>query len=147
MQLKCSQCGEYRIPALHKKSGLCHNCRAQARCEYCLLCGNVAPYELHHIIPQHLKASYLAAKSTIPLCLNCHKCVTKQYYELFWIGIHLKQDYGLQDSIHDAMHALMMVWQEREELLYEQARNHSILESTHQHENVHYKEQDFSSGA
>ena len=146
MQLKCSNCGEYRLSALHKKSGLCHNCRTKKRVEYCVICGQTAPYELHHIIPQTLKAPFLAAKSTIPLCLNCHKCVTRKYYELFWLGMRLNKHYSLKDSIHDALHAFMMVWEEQEERYYEQARNHPLFESTYSSETSSCKEQVSSPG-
>lgn len=91
----CPECGEYRHACFEKQQELCRNCQhAEREKTYCVCCGLVAPYEIHHIIPQSIQFGYISAKSTVPVCLNCHSVLTKKWHTYTAIAAML----GTQDE-------------------------------------------------
>src|SRR6267154_432816 len=133
----CMSCKEDRYHALRQKgvhSGYCHNCTYKGdRFVICFACGCLAPYELHHIIPQRLHLDTLASTCTIPLCLNCHKVVTQQYEHLIWERYY----FGIPQTItHNEYSAKKILWElceERYEFYQLQSKpDYSILTSTYQ---------------
>lgn len=76
----CRNCGEERYNALAKTgvhTGYCFNCCYDGdRFNRCTICDCVAPFEMHHFVPQCLNAQSRQADILMPLCLNCHKCIT-----------------------------------------------------------------------
>ena len=129
---QCSNCLEDRYNALRHKgnhSGYCYNCTYRGDRYYmCFACGCNAGYEMHHIIPQSLNVDRREAAICVPLCLNCHKCITQAFNEKIWTNKYLGRVYTVEKGIEDAKRLLFALFDERS-LYYttREKRNYTIL--------------------
>lgn len=74
------ECYEHRKYAIGK-NGYCLNCNRKNNSTdnliHCMICRKLKPTEGHHIIPQSLRYKHRYSDKTIPICLNCHACITR----------------------------------------------------------------------
>lgn len=124
----CPICKEYRIPAIRKTDGICHNCaNPEHKKNVCAACGLLAPIEMHHIVPTTLG---IGSEICIPLCMNCHAVVTRMFVTRVYTNMkHHKAD-NIEEAITHALQDVLDVEQERRHY-NARARNRTASQSTH----------------
>lgn len=132
----CRNCGEERYNALCKTgvhTGYCFNCSYEGdKFNRCTLCDCVAPYEMHHLVPQCLNAQSRQAETTMPLCLNCHKCITISFARLKKADEDTDM-YSMTKSIVDAKRLFFRIFEEREQYYANrQRRDYKLLARAYQ---------------